>query len=188
MSATSTPTRLLPVRDGRGRLLGLVLVGLAVLPTPSGAQPRAITPEDVAERHRWIDSRSDRASTAVYDLSRLQTLEIRVEGLLLPESGNAELLFSVLEEAVGALNLKPGRTYHATLQVAREFRRLRFSRRSFPRGARARLSGWPASGGQRSPAVLLVKDIELGGRRLSLHENPDPARVRQEQDGPAPDT
>lgn len=184
MSESSHTRRLLPVCDGGGRLLGLVLLGLTLAPVQTGAQPRAITPQDVAERRQWIDSGSDWAATDAYDLSRLLTLEVRVEGLLLPESGNAELLFSVLENAVGALNLKPGRTYHATLQVAQEFRRLRLGRRSFPRGALARLSGWPATGVQRSPSVLLVRDIELGGRHLSLHGTIEAPVAGQVQDEP----
>ncbi len=186
MSVTSRGGRLLPVRDGGGRLLGLVLLSLALAPPGAGAQPRAIAPEDVAERRQWIDSGGNWAATDAYDLTRLQTLQVRVEGLLLPEHGNAELLFSVLEAAVGALNLVPGRTYHATLEVAEAFRRRHPGRADWRRGTPARLSGWPATGTRRSPSVLLVRDVDIGGRRLSLRGPPDAADPRQERDETPP--
>ncbi len=181
-------TRLLRVVDSDGRFIGLVLLSLVFLaPTlqpGAAAQPVAQGPREVNRLRPWIDPSPDFSRSQAFDLTRPVQLQVRVEGLLLPEGGDAELLFTVLRDAGEELALRRGQTYHATLQRGPEARRLGINGRQLRGGRRALLRGWPATGAEQSPTVLLVDEIAFkgGGKPLRLHDAGTMERERKRRE------
>ena len=179
--------------DRRGRFIGALLLGLyliGTLPSLALAQPVATGPAELSRWRAWTDYRTDWSATDRYDFGTPVSVDITIEGLLLPQEGNAELLFRTTAAATEHLPFLhgPDHIYHATLQLAREVRRLGLSERDLRRGLRARLRGWPATPENHSPSLLLVDEILLPGNRgsFSLHHSPRMRAFREQASGNAP--
>ncbi len=118
---------------------------------------------------------ADWSTIDIYDLNAPIEMQVTVEGVLLPEEGYAELLFTPADGTTEPFNRFPqlGPVYHATLQLADEARRLGLSHRSFRVGSQAVIRGWPATEQNISPSILLVDEIiSPGGNTIALHDYP----------------
>lgn len=179
-------TRLLGTAGRCWCRIGCGVPGIAItmaVATSVLAQPVAFGPAEVSRLQQLTSFSSDWTSTGNFDLEEPVQLDITIEGVLVPQEGNAELLFSTLQESAGPLllNYGPEHVYHATLQLAEEVRRLGLGRGKLKTGWRARLSGWPATEHNLSPSVLLVDEIEMlrGNKRYALHDYPRMRRHKE---------
>jgi hypothetical protein len=160
----------------RYTLLPGILLCLAVV---LGAADRSaagdvLHPKDIARLHRATDFSSNWSGTNQFDLENPVELEVELTGIRLPpEGGAAHLLFTLPlpEKTLQQAHFEAEQVFHATLQTAGEFRRLRLSERDFTHGRKALLRGWPASDEEEEASVMLVYEIELqhSGRIISLH-------------------
>jgi hypothetical protein len=159
MKGVALLTAVLAVRAAAGPPAGLVVLG----------------PVEVGQLRQHTEFSSDWSMSDRFELGRPISLVVVTERLLLPGEGEAELLFSL----PGGDSRLPGPApvsgiYHATLQLGGEVRRLGLDAATLRRGEKLRLRGWPATDANRSPARLLVEELELlgSGRLFRLHDYP----------------
>ncbi len=162
-----------------GWFAGLMLLGA----TCAFSQPSAITPEDVSRLRQLTHFSWDWSNTDAFDLDNPVSLQVTIQRVVIPEVGNAELLFTLSDQQRrrSELTLPQRPRYHAILQSAEEVRRLGIRRSDFVEGLQATLTGWPATERNVTPNVLLIDEIEMGnqGRRFKLQDHPHMQKHRK---------
>jgi hypothetical protein len=166
--------QLFPVVRSTGIFLTFYFALTAMcLSTPSFAQPSSTGPQDVARLKQKTHFSDDFTHTNAYDLNRPVELFITIRHLVDPEFGNAEMHFTLdaLGRGIEATDFDPDLVYIATLQLAREVRRLNANPRSFERGVQARITGWPATADNYGHSMMLVNELDFlkGKKVLRFH-------------------
>jgi hypothetical protein len=161
---------------GGGLGLGVVL-GCTVICTSGAsqavAQPAVVDPGAVIATRQWSETSSDWSVTQIYDLDQPVEIAAVIEGLNLPDGGNAELLFRADEEVQQALQWPPGlQVYHATLQTTEAARKQQVGTGQLKAGSEVLILGWPALPGNGSVSRLLVDQITVKatGKTYAFHE------------------
>lgn len=158
-------------------------LSVAAISNLSHAQPTAITPQDMIQQRQFTDTSSDWSDTPFYDLENPVEMVVVIEDLVTTNEGNVELLFSMSSFEGRALSKTEDRPLHrAVLQRDHEFEQLKIGNRAFGRGVEARLYGWPATRHNRTPAILLVDEIEIlaSGKVHAFH--PEHERMKKKRD------
>lgn len=152
------------------------LIAALTVSSSVNAEFDAVGPLEVSWLRQMTVLSADWSTTDIYDLNAPVELQVTVEGLLLPEGGHAELLFTPADVGIEPFVRFPqlGPVYHATLQLADEARRLGLTHRSIRVGSQALIKGWPATERNISPSILLVDEISFIGQSIiALHDYPE---------------
>ncbi len=159
--------RLKPVCQ-RASLFFLIMAFMVPLPVP--AQPSAISPQDVARLKQRTDFSNEWFDTILFDLQHPVELFVTIQEVHMPDSGYAELLFTIdsIGRGTDETTFDPERVFVATLQLAGTAKRLGANAKSFKRGVEARVWGWPATPENVTSSVLLIDEITFvhGGKAV----------------------
>lgn len=149
------------------------------------AQPKSIGPEDVQRLLQRTHISDNWADTKAFDLDNPSQLAVKIQDVFLPESGYAELYYSLdLNPAyLRKMGLEPDAVYVATLQQTDAAKRLNLPLDMLRGGTKATLIGWHATASNYLSSSFLIDKLVLRGGDLqfALHENNPEMDKRKKQ-------